>query len=104
MAHLDVYLNPDPETRPDVPFLLDIQNDVHLQLRTRMVVPLVRSEAQRVAIATLCPTLSIKGETVFASVPEMASYPARELSEKVVNLADRRGEIFAAIDFLFHGF
>jgi toxin CcdB len=104
MAQLDVYVNPEEESRGDVPFLLDIQHDMHFQLRTRMVVPLVRSELQRAGISALCPIFTIQGRTVFASIPEMASFPARELDQKVVNLSDRRDEIFAALDLLLHGF
>ncbi|WP_324083606.1 CcdB family protein [Geomonas sp.] len=90
--------------RVQVPFLLGIQNDLHFHLRTRMVVPLVRCELQRVGISALCPVFSIQTESVFASVPEMASFPARELEDWVFNLNHKRGEIFEAVDLLLHGF
>ncbi|MBJ6725749.1 CcdB family protein [Geomesophilobacter sediminis] len=104
MAQLDVYLNPDEATKRDVPFILDVQHSLHLQLRTRIVIPLVRTSAQSAILATLCPTFLIDGQSVFASVPELTSFPVQELGMPIINLEDRRSELFAAIDFLLNGF
>lgn len=104
MAQLDVYVNPDDDSREEIPFLLDIQHEMHFQLRTRLVVPLVRTEVQRAGLSALCPTFVIDGQSVFASVPEVSSYPARELGDRVSNLGEKRGDIFAAVDLLLHGF
>lgn len=104
MAQLDVYVNPDESSKEEIPFLLDIQHEMHYQLRTRLVVPLVRSEVQRTGLSTLCPTFVIQGQSVFASVPELSSFPARELGGRVANLADKRSDIFAAVDLLLNGF
>lgn len=104
MAQLDVYVNPDEGTREEIPFLLDIQHELHFQLRTRLVVPLVRTEVQRAGVTALCPTFVIEEQSVFASIPELSSFPARELADRVCNLGNRRGDIFAAVDLLLNGF
>ena len=104
MAQLDVYENLEKDSREEMPFLLDIQHELHVHLRTRVMIPLVRTDAQKTGLNTLCPTFLIEGQSVFASVPEMSAYPVKELGGRVLNLNDKRGEIFAAIDFLLNGF
>lgn len=104
MAQLDVYENLDEDSREEVPFLLDIQHELHVHLQTRVMIPLVRTDAQKAGINTLCPTLVIEGQNVFASVPEMSAYPVKELGSRILNLNNKRSEIFAAIDFIFSGF
>lgn len=104
MAQLDVFENSDEVTSQDIPYLLDVQHELHVSLKTRILIPLVRVEAQRTGITKLCPVFTIHGETVFASVPELASYPVAELGSKVGSLASERDVVFAAIDFLLNGF
>lgn len=104
MAQLDIYENIDEDSRVEIPFLLDIQHELHRHLRTRMMIPLVRTDAQKAGLDRLCPTLTIEGQSVFASVPEMSAYPFKELGSKILNLESRRSEIFSAVDFLLNGF
>ena len=104
MAQFDVYENLNEDSCNEVPFLLDIQHELHAQLQTRIIIPLVRTGALKAGINTLCPTFVIKGQSVCASVPEMSAYPVKELGSRTLNLNDKRGEIFDAIDFLLSGF
>ena len=104
MAQLDIYANRDKDTLEEIPFLLDVQHEIHQGLKTRMVVPLVCTEAQHTEIAKLCPVFTIQGKKVFASIPEMAAYPVSEIGSKVANLDSERTLLFDAIDFLMHGF
>jgi toxin CcdB len=104
MSQLDVYENIDEGSQAEIPFLLDIQHELHHTLRTRMIIPLVRTEAQKSRLDALCPRFIIEGQNVFASVPEMSAYPAKELGAKVRNLEAKRSEIFSAVDFLLNGF
>ena len=104
MAQLDIYENIDEDSRAEIPFLLDIQHELHRNLRTRMIVPLVRTEAQKSSLDALCPKFVIEGQKVFASIPEMSAYPTKELGVKVNNLEGKRSEIFTAVDFLLNGF
>ena len=104
MAQLDIYENLDQDSRTEIPFLLDIQHELHQNLRTRIIIPLVRLEVQKAGLDALCLKFVIKEQNVFASVPEMSAYPAKELGEKVYNLESRRSDIFSAVDFLLNGF
>lgn len=104
MAQLDIYENSDKETSEEIPYLIDIQHDIHKNLKTRMMIPLVCVEAQNAEITKLCPVFTIQGRKVFASIPEMASYPLSETGNKVADLTSGRTSLFGAIDFLMHGF
>lgn len=104
MAQLDIYANRDEETSEEIPFLVDIQHELHQNLKTRMMIPLVCVEAQKTGLSKLCPVLTVQGRKVFASIPEMAAYPVAEIGGKVANLDSQRTVLFDAIDFLMHGF
>lgn len=104
MAQLDIYENLDSDSCAEIPFLLDIQHELHQNLRTRMIIPLVRTEVQKSRLDALCPRFIVEGMSVFASVPEMSAYPAKELGGKVHNLEAKRNEIFSAVDFLLNVF
>lgn len=104
MAQFDIYENPDTDTSKEIPFLVDIQHDLHNGLKTRIMIPLVLVAAQRVGIHKLCPVFIIQEISVFASLPELAAYPVAELGKCVGNISTQRDEIFAAVDFLMHGF
>ncbi|PNU20534.1 plasmid maintenance protein CcdB [Geothermobacter hydrogeniphilus] len=104
MAQFDVYENEEPDSKEVIPFLLDVQHDLHNTLVTRAVVPLVLVCSASEVVAKLCPRFTVGGRDVMMSTPEMAGYPAGELRNKVASLEGSRGEILAAIDFLLHGF
>lgn len=104
MAQLDIYENRDSESLHEIPFLVDVQHEIHQNLKTRMMIPLVCVEAQKAEITKLCPVFTIQGRKVFASIPEMAAYPVVETGRKVATLDSERAILFSAIDFLMHGF
>ena len=45
MAQFDVYLNANPETSSEIPFLLDVQTDLLDNLATRVVAPFYLASA-----------------------------------------------------------
>jgi len=104
MAQFDVYANDETESQGLIPFLLDVQHDLHEGLMTRVVVPLVAVSSPADIVGKLCPTFKISGKEVFMSTPEMAGYPARDLGPRLGSLVEYRDEILAAIDFLLNGF
>lgn len=103
MAQFDVYLNPSPDTRKSVPYLLDVQAELLDTLATRVVVPLVLAEEMGLAAKHLNPQFKIKGVAVVMSTAELAGIPNRSLGDKVVSLKNKRDEIIAALDLLFTG-
>ena len=98
MAQFDVYENQEPESKESIPFLLDVQHELHGNLSTRTVVPLVSISSSDEAIDKLCPRFKISGKDVLMSTPEIAGYPAQELCKKVTSLKSHRSEILNAID------
>lgn len=103
MAQFDVYLNPNPDTRDSIPFLLDVQADLLDMLATRVVVPLVVAEEMTLAAKHLNPQFKIKGVAVVMSTAELAGIPSRVLGDKVTSIKNKRDEIIAALDLLFTG-
>lgn len=99
MAYLDVYR---PAAAPaDRPYLLDVQSDALAALATRVVVPLYRRQpARRDVFSILSPPVVIDGESLIASVPELAAVPHRALGRVVAHASGHRAEIAAAVDWL----
>jgi toxin CcdB len=103
MAQFDVYPNPNPATRKNIPYLLDVQADLLDTMATRVVVPLVLAEVMGQGVKQLNPHFKIKGMALVMSTAELAGVSARILGEKVVSLKARRDEVIAALDLLFTG-
>ena len=101
MAQFDVYENINEKTNKQIPFLLDIQNDILKNLSSRVVIPLVISKE---AINFLNPHFIINEIDVILSTAELASIPMEILGGKICSLKDRREEIIGAVDFLVMGF
>ena len=104
MAQFDVYKNPNEDTNPVFPYLLDVQADLLDSLATRVVVPLMAASAMGKAIKHLDPQFQVGETTVFMSTPEIAGVTIRTLGEKIGSLKEQRHAIIAALDFLFTGF
>ena len=105
MAQFDVYVNPNPESRQSVPFVVDVQSGLIDALPTRLVMPLSRIGAGQARFpVNLCPLVEIEGEPL-ALMPHLAApVSARMLRKPVVSVARRAGEIGAALDAVFSGF
>lgn len=101
MAQFDVYENLNDKSRQNIPYLLDIQNDVLKNLSTRLVIPLVITNQ---SINFLNPKFTINQIDVILSTAELASIPMEILGNKVCSLRDKREEIIGAVDFLVTGF
>ena len=101
MAQFDVYENLNEKSKQNIPYLLDIQNDILKDLTTRVVIPLIITNK---AINFLNPKFTINQIDVILSTAELASIPMEFLGNKICSLKDRREEIIGAVDFLVTGF
>ncbi|MAD42666.1 MAG: plasmid maintenance protein CcdB [Arcobacter sp.] len=101
MAQFDVYKNENERTNKDVPYLLDIQNDLLSSLDTRVVIPLVFSLAK---VDGLTKELKIDDEILYLYTDQMATIPFSLLSEKICSIKEQSEEIKNSIDFLIYGF
>ena len=104
MAQFDVYMNPNPETKQTIPYLLDIQADLLNKLTTRVVVPLISASDMGKAAKHLNPQFSVKRTKVVMSTAELAGVTVNSLGDKVCSLKEHRNEIIAAVDFLITGY
>ncbi|MDF3934318.1 CcdB family protein [Pseudomonas citronellolis] len=102
MRQFDLYRNPSPRSREDIPLLLDVQSDLLAALNTRMVIPLSRGKGLA-GISRLMPEITVEGEQLLLLTPQMAGISRRDLGEPVGNLEHLRPDIIAAIDLLITG-
>lgn len=104
MAQLDVYRNPNPKSRHEVPWLIDLQTPLLSELGTRMVAPLVRpGTLGKSPITRLNPQFRIEGEVVVMLTQQLGAVRAATLKKPVANLEMHRPAILEAIDILWSG-
>jgi toxin CcdB len=104
MAQFTVYRNPNPETRPVYPFLLDVQSDLVAGLGTRVVVPLCLASAMKgKLVRTLTPVFEIDGRRYAMLTPQSPGVSIKQVGAKAADLAQHRDQIIAAMDLLITG-
>ncbi len=101
MAQFDIYENLNPKTNKDIPFLLDIQNNILKNLSTRVVVPLILDMKPA---KILNPQFKINNLNVTMSTAELAGISIENLGSAVCSVEDKRDEIISAVDFMITGF
>lgn len=104
MGQFRAYKNPNPATRVQYPYLLDIQSDLLSGLRTTIVIPVAPSElAAPMSLTRLNPTMAIDGKSFTIMTQEIAGVDRNQLGDQVCDLSPHRSEIIAALDFVFFG-
>ena len=98
----DVHVNPD-DPHGQTPYLLNVQSELLSDLATRIVVPLVRSDAFGRRARRLHPVFTIEGAEVVMATHLLAAIRRRGLGPRVASLLDQRDSIVAAIDVLWSG-
>jgi toxin CcdB len=98
MARFDVHVN-----RGGGGYLLDVQADLISGLNTRLVVPLLPAGIAPASAERLNPVFDVQGERVSMATQFRAAVPLAELGAPVANLDQQSDTIFAAIDFVHHG-
>jgi len=105
MAQFDVYVNPNPDSRKSVPFVVDVQSGLIDTLPTRLVMPLSRIGAGQAKLpVNLCPRVEIEGESLTLMPHLAAPVAARMLRNPVVSVAHSAGDVGAALDAVLSGF
>ena len=101
MAQFDVFRNPGRQ-RDAIPFVVVLQNARFDRAGTRLVAPLVRSEAARVVEHYLAPRFTVDGVEVVLDVLNLATLPADRLGRSIGSLADEesRAKLIRALDEL----
>jgi toxin CcdB len=101
MAQFDVYKNLDENSNENVPYLLDVQNDILNHFNTRVVIPLFLNME---ILKGLNTKLIVNDNEYILATADIVTIPYSILGDKVTNLEDQRTEILNAIDFLITGF
>jgi toxin CcdB len=104
MAQFDVCLNPNPDSAPAIPYLLEVQSDLLESVTTRVVVPLALLSERGQPAKYLNPQFEIEGVQVVMVSEQIAGIPKRALGKRLMSLEVQRDQIMDAIDFLFRGF
>lgn len=104
MAQWTIHRNPNPATRKEVPYLLDVQADLLSELGTRTVIPLfARKAAPSRTLTRLTPELKFRNERLVLMTPQIAGVRVKDLGEAMGDFATHRVEIIAALDLLLTG-
>ncbi len=102
MARFDVHRNLSGDK--NVPFLVDIQSDLLIELATRIVIPLVPLPNFGMPMAHLNPIFAIEGELHALATTDLAGVNRTTLGKVVCSLDAEADEIINAVDFLLQGF
>lgn len=104
MAQFFAYKNPNPATRAQYTYLLDIQSDLLSELRTTVVIPLTPSKlAAPMSLTRLNPNIVIDGKSFTVMTQEIAGVDRNQLGAQAYNLSSYRSEIISALDFVLSG-
>lgn len=104
MPQFSVYKNKNPSTRSAYPYLVDIQSDLLSELKTRVVVPLVKLTALgKKPIQHLTPIIEVESQKYLMLMPQLAGISAKDLGSEVGSVSKHRNTIVAAVDFLVTG-
>lgn len=104
MGQFCAYKNPNPLTRAQYPYLLDIQSDLLSGLRTTVVIPLTSSKtAAPISLSRLNPAFTLDGESFTAMTQDIAGMDRKQLGAQAYDLTSHRSEIIAAVDFILSG-
>jgi len=104
MSQFYAYKNPNPATRAQYPYLLDIQSDLLSELRTTVVIPLTPSKlAAPMSLTRLNPNIVIDGKSFTVMTQEIAGIDRNQIGAQAYNLSSYRSEIIAALDFVLSG-
>ena len=96
-----VYMNLFEETQEDYPYYLNVQNNLHDRLHSRMVIPLSQKAED---LKGLSPLFEIGDKKYIAVVPEMFAVPVIFMGKEVADLSEKSSLIIDAVDLLIVGF
>ena len=104
MPQWDVYANPSPRSRDDLPYLIDVQSELLGDLGTRLVIPLSRQPQVPSGLPRrMTPLFDIDGETLRLVPQEAGAVDAMALRRPVASLRGQAHRIVDALDAVVSG-
>jgi toxin CcdB len=98
-----VFANPIAASRRSYPFVVALQSDFAQFARDQIVAPLVPLLLIPKVVSRLTPIVALDGSEHMVLVPALTGVRTRDLMKRRGSLAAARGELLAAIDYLFFG-
>ncbi len=95
--------NPIPQARRAFPFVAILQSELADTGRDRIVAPLVPQTRMTGTVGRLTPVVKVANVDHVLLVPRMTAIAATDLRVLKDRLTAYRGEIVAALDYLFLG-
>jgi toxin CcdB len=104
MAQWDVYANPNPGSRVDVPYLVDVQSDLLHDVPTRLVIPLAPPRRRLSGLPQrMSPVFQLQGQQLLLLPQEAGPVAARALRKPVASLRSDAHRIIDALDAVVSG-
>lgn len=104
MTQFDVYKNTNNRTKEQFPYIVDIQNEIIVEIDTRIVMPLGKANLfGNEYMDRLTPQIEYKGEQFILLTPQLASVPDKLLKKPIGTVKHLRDEIIKALDFAITG-
>lgn len=104
MAQWDVFANPSPRSRDEVPYLVVLQSDLLDALPTRLVAPLARSAVEDPGLPQrLVPRFEIDGEPLLLRIQQAGPVDRGVLRAPVASLRAQSHRIVDALDAVISG-
>jgi toxin CcdB len=104
VAQWDVYANPSPRSRDELPYLIDVQSELLRGLGTRLVVPLSRQAQVPAGLPRrMTPLFDIGPDTLRLVPQEAGAIDALSLRRPVTSLRDQSHRIIDALDAVISG-
>jgi toxin CcdB len=102
-VQFDVFVNPIVAARRAYPYVIVLQSDFAQGATDQIVAPAVPRESLSKISGRLTPVVMIETSEHVVLVPALTGLRRGDLGPRVGSLAAQRGELLAAIDFLFFG-
>ena len=103
MPQFDVYPNPVSAARRAYPLVINLQSDLMADGALAVVAPLASRHLLPGAVGRLTPAVHVNDQEYLVMTNSLSSLPVRDLEKRIVNLANHRQRLSAAIDLLFFG-
>jgi toxin CcdB len=103
MAQFDVFVNPIAAARRAYPFVVTLQSNIAQNAHEQIVAPLVPFESMPNTAGRLTPRILLQDAAYAVLVPSLTGVRSRDLPQRHGSIASARGELLAAIDYLFFG-
>ncbi|HEX4416434.1 MAG TPA: CcdB family protein [Kofleriaceae bacterium] len=100
MSQFDVFRN---RRSNEFPLLVDVQSDLHENLTTRLVLPLMARTPLTATRTRLTPVVNVLGSEYIVVTTLAAAVSRAGLGSPIGSLADQRPTLIAALDILITG-